>query len=63
MGSGGIMYVATFINIGWGVQNIGAGEHTYGQRQEGDLISLLWVFQNKESRLEMGVYARTSSNI
>jgi hypothetical protein len=41
------MYVTTYVKIDWGVQNIGARERTYGQRQDGDLTSLLLVFQNK----------------
>jgi hypothetical protein len=53
MGSGGTIQVITFIKIDLGVQNIDAGEYTYGQRQKGDLISLLLVFQNLQSRLEM----------
>jgi hypothetical protein len=61
MGSGAVMYVPSFINIGSGIQKlIGRGytereththTHTYGQQC--DLLSLLYFFQNKESRLKI----------
>jgi hypothetical protein len=50
MGSGAVIYVPSFIKIGSGVQNSIRGDtHTHGQQR--DLISLLYFFQNKESRL------------
>jgi hypothetical protein len=47
MGSGAVIYVPSFIKIGSGVQKVIGGIH----RQQGDLISLLLFFLNKESRL------------
>jgi hypothetical protein len=52
MGSGGVIYVPSFIKIGLGIQKlIREGTQTY--RQQGDLISLLLLFRNKESTLIM----------
>jgi hypothetical protein len=52
MGSGVVKYVPSFIRTGSGVQ-VNRGDtqtHTHGQKR--DLISLLYFFQNKESRLK-----------
>jgi hypothetical protein len=49
MGSGTIIYIPSFINIDSGIQKL-IGRDTH--RQQGDLISLLLFFQNKESRLK-----------
>jgi hypothetical protein len=46
------VYVPSFIKIGSGIQKLigGTDAQTHTNRQEGDLISLLLFFQNKESR-------------
>jgi hypothetical protein len=49
MGSGAMICIPSFVKIGSGVRNLMGGMH----RQQGDLISLLLFFQNKESRLKM----------
>jgi hypothetical protein len=50
MGSGVMIYMPSFIKIGSVIQKLigGGGIHT----QQGDLISLLLFFQNKESKLK-----------
>jgi hypothetical protein len=48
MGSGAVTYVPSFIKIGSGIEKLIRG---YTHRQQRDLISLLYFFQNKESRL------------
>jgi hypothetical protein len=46
MGSGAVIYVPSFIKIGSGIQKlIGGDTQTY--RQQRDLISLLYFFQNR----------------
>jgi hypothetical protein len=58
MGSGTMIYVPSFIKIGSGVQKLIGGIHRHTQtnihthRQKRELISLLYFFQNKESRLK-----------
>jgi hypothetical protein len=48
MGLGAMIYVPSFIKIGSGIQKlIWVDKH----RQQGDLISLLLFFQNKEIRV------------
>jgi hypothetical protein len=65
--SDAIIYIPSFIKIGSGIQKL-LGEihiqsdrhthtHTHTHTEEGDLISLLLVFQNKESRLEKVIVA------
>jgi hypothetical protein len=49
MGSGVMMYTASFIKIGSGVQKLMGGAHSH--RQHDDHISSLLFFQNKESRV------------
>jgi hypothetical protein len=49
MGSGAMISVSSFIKIGSGIQNLIGGD-TQTHRQQGDLISLLLAFQNRESR-------------
>jgi hypothetical protein len=53
MGSGALINVQSFIQIGSGVQTLMGGihRHTYGQQR--DLISVLYFFQSKKSRLKM----------
>jgi hypothetical protein len=52
MGSGAVIYVPSFINIGSGIQKLmGGGIH----RQHGDRISLLLFFKNKESGLKLSL--------
>jgi hypothetical protein len=50
MGSSDMIYIPNFINIGSGIQKLIEGD-AQTHRQHGDLISLLLLFQNKESRL------------
>jgi hypothetical protein len=51
MGSGAIIYIPSFIKIGWGIQKLLERDHIQTHRQHGDLTSILSFFQNKESRL------------
>jgi hypothetical protein len=54
MGSEAVIYIPSFIKIGSGIQKLmGGGICRHTHRQQGDLISLLLYFQNKESRLKM----------
>jgi hypothetical protein len=48
MGSGGMTYVPSFINIDSGLQNL-LGWNTQIYRQQDDLLSLFLFLQNKES--------------
>jgi hypothetical protein len=52
MGSGVMMYIPSFVQIGSGLQTFVKGE-TQTHRQHGDFISLLLFFENKGSRLKM----------
>jgi hypothetical protein len=55
MGSGAMIYIASFIKIGSGIQNlIRGGIHRH--RQHGDGISLLLFFQSKESKLNLSIF-------
>jgi hypothetical protein len=50
-GSGAMIYIPNFIKTGSGIPKlIGGDSQTHGQ--QGDLISLSFSFQNKESRLK-----------
>jgi hypothetical protein len=51
MGSGVVIYVPSFVEIGSGIQKLIGGIHRH--REQRDLISLLYFFQNKESRLNV----------
>jgi hypothetical protein len=55
MGSGGLIYVPSFIKIGSDIQKLmrftEKNRHTYTHRQQGDLIILLSFLQNKENTL------------
>jgi hypothetical protein len=55
MGSGVIIYIPGFIKISSGIQKLIGETHadTQTHREEGELISLFLVFQNKESRRKM----------
>jgi hypothetical protein len=53
MTSSGMIYIQSFIKIGSGIQKLLEEMHIQTHRQQGDLISLLLFFQNKESRLKM----------
>jgi hypothetical protein len=56
VGPGAMIYIPSFIKIGSGIQNfIGGGgdSETRANREHGDRISLLSLFQNKESRLKI----------
>jgi hypothetical protein len=44
MGSGAVIYVPSFIKIGSGIQKLIGGE-THTDRQQRDLISLLYFFK------------------
>jgi hypothetical protein len=52
MGSGAVINVPSFIKIGSGVQELIGGIHRHTHRQQRDLISLLYFFQNNERRLK-----------
>jgi hypothetical protein len=60
MGSGAVIYAPSLIKIGSGVKKLMGGgytgTHTHGQQR--DLISLLYFFQNKESRLTNSDWTR-----
>jgi hypothetical protein len=49
MGSGAMIYIPSFINIGSGIQKLMEGGI---HRQHGDLISLHLFFKSKESSLK-----------
>jgi hypothetical protein len=51
MGSGAMIYIASYINIGSDIQQVIRGD-SQTHRQQGDRISLLLYFQNKESKLK-----------
>jgi hypothetical protein len=51
MASGSMIYIPLFIRIASGIQKL-VWRNTQIHRQQGDLISLLLFFQNKESRLK-----------
>jgi hypothetical protein len=63
MGSNAIIYIPDFIKIGSGIQKLLGGIHmqTHRQRQQGDLISLILFFQNKESRPIKILYSANTS--
>jgi hypothetical protein len=50
MGSGAMIYVPSFIQIGSGILRVIGGIQTH--REDGDHMILLLFFQNKESRLK-----------
>jgi hypothetical protein len=53
MGSDAMMYAPNFIKIGSGIQKLmGGGILIQTRREQGDLISPLVFFQNKERRLK-----------
>jgi hypothetical protein len=52
MGSGAMIYIPGFMKIGSGIQKLIWGD-TQTHRQQGDLISLILYFQNKESMLKI----------
>jgi hypothetical protein len=45
MGSGAVIYVPSFIEIGSGIQKLIGGIHRHTHRQQRDLISLLYFFK------------------
>jgi hypothetical protein len=51
MGSGAMIYIRSFMKIGSGIQKLTA-EGIHKHRQHGELIDLLYFYQNKESRLK-----------
>jgi hypothetical protein len=51
MGSGVMIYVPGFIEIGSGIQKLIRGD-TQAHRRHGDHISLISFFQNKESKVK-----------
>jgi hypothetical protein len=48
MGSGAMIYIPSFINIGSGIQKLMGDTQTH--IQHGNIISIFIFFQNKESR-------------
>jgi hypothetical protein len=54
MGSGGMIYIPSFIKIGSAIQKL-IGGNTQTHRQHGDGISLLIYFQNNERRPGVGI--------
>jgi hypothetical protein len=54
MGPGTLIYISSFIKIGLGIQRLlGGYTHKQTPRLQGDSISLLLFFQNKESGLKI----------
>jgi hypothetical protein len=51
MGLGAVIYIPSLIKIGLDTQKLTGGIHRQTHKQEGDLISLLLFFQNKERKL------------
>jgi hypothetical protein len=51
IGSGAMIYIPSFIEIGSGIQKSLGGD-SLTHRQHGDLISLLLFYHNKESRIK-----------
>jgi hypothetical protein len=60
MGSGAVIYVPSLIKIGSGVQKLMGGIHRHTHGQQSDLISLLYIFQNKKSRLKIALFGELS---
>jgi hypothetical protein len=58
MSSGAVIHVPSFIKIGSGVQKLIGGIHRHTHRQQRDVISLLYFFQNKKSRLKYKITSR-----
>jgi hypothetical protein len=54
MGSGAVIYVPTFINIGSGVQMLMGGGYTH--RQQRDLISLLCFFKIRKVGYNVSIW-------
>jgi hypothetical protein len=52
MGSRAVIYVPSFIKIGSGIPKSMGGIHRHTHRQQRDVLSLLFFFQNKESGLK-----------
>jgi hypothetical protein len=53
MGSGAMIYIPSFIKIGFGIQKLIGGD-AQTRRQKGDVINLLFIyFQSKEYGLKM----------
>jgi hypothetical protein len=50
----GVIYTPSFIKIGSGIQKLIRDTQTH--RQQGDLISLLLFFPNKENRLQISFF-------
>jgi hypothetical protein len=59
MGSGAIIYIPSFIEIGSAIQKLsgGGGGNSQTHRQHDNRISILIFFQNKESRLKIRILA------
>jgi hypothetical protein len=56
MASGGMIYIPAFMKVDRVMQKLLGGTHikTHTYRIQGNLISLLLFFQNRESRLKWG---------
>jgi hypothetical protein len=62
MGSSAMIHIPSFIKIGSGIQKlVGVEGDSQQHRQHGDCLSLLFFFQNKESRLKMEQCMRASA--
>jgi hypothetical protein len=61
MGSGAMIHIPSFIKTGSGNRKLigGGGDH----KQQGDLISLLLFFQNKEIRLKFTTSRPTGTSV
>jgi hypothetical protein len=47
MGPGAVIYIPSFVKIGYGIRTLMGRGDSETHRQHGDRISLLSVFQNK----------------
>jgi hypothetical protein len=53
MGSDAMIYIPSFIKIGSGIQKLLGEMQIQTHRQQGNLRSLLLLFQNQKSRLKL----------
>jgi hypothetical protein len=61
MGSDAMIYTTSLIKNGSGIQKLRWGKGYTAHRQQGDLISILSFYQNKESRLKLSKWLNHSS--
>jgi hypothetical protein len=62
MGSRPMIYIPSFIKIGSGIRKLIGGD-TQTHRQHGDFISLLLLFQNKESTMLVNTLHQQNKNL